>query len=287
MGGVVVRAPAKVNLHLGVHEGRDARGYHRADSLMVAVSLYDEVSVEDASALTVACGQDVGCDVERNSCWRAALAFADALGREPRVAVWVEKAIPWQSGLGGASSDAAATILGMARLWGVDEDDLRLRAAAASVGADVPFFLDPVPTLLGGVGDEPLERFPHASRLSLVLARPEGPGVSTPAAYAAFDRDPQPLPDPGPLCGLLGDGGTAAGVAARLANNLAPAALGLHPGAAACLRWLAGQEGVLGAQLTGSGSASFAVCRGAAAARAVAECARSRGIWAAAVETLG
>lgn len=286
MERVRLRAPAKVNLHLGIHAGRDERGYHRADSLMVAVGLFDEVEVAAAGSLALECEPDPGCAPEDNACWRAARVLGDAVGREPRVALRVRKRIPWRSGLGGASSDAAAVIRGMGRLWGLRDDDERLLGAAREVGADVAFFLDPRPALLGGVGDVVLERFPRAPRLELVVVRPEGEGVSTPAAYAAFDRDPQALPGPEALCGAL-RAGDAREAARHLANNLAPAALSLDPDAAGALAWLAAQPEALASQLTGSGSASFALCSDAAAARVLARRAHDEaGLWAAAAPSL-
>lgn len=285
MERVRLRAPAKVNLHLGIHAGRDGRGYHAADSLMVAVGLFDEVEVAAADALSLECRPEPGCAPEDNTCWRAARLVGDAVGREPRVAVRVRKHIPWRSGLGGASSDAAAVIRGIGRLWGLRDDDGRLREAARAVGADVAFFLDARPALLGGVGDVVRERFPRAPRLELVLVRPEGEGVSTPAAYAAFDRDPQELPSPDALCRAL-RAGDAREVARHLANNLAPAALSLDQDAAGALAWLQAQPEVVAAQLTGSGSASFALCADAGDARALVRRAQGAGLWAAAAPSL-
>lgn len=286
MERVRLHAPAKVNLHLGIHAGRDGRGYHAADSLMVAVGLFDEVEVAPSGALALECDPDPGCAPDQNTCWRAAGLLGEVVGREPRVAVRVRKHIPWRSGLGGASSDAAAVICGIGRLWGLSAEDGRLREAARAVGADVAFFLDARPALLGGVGDVVRERFPHAPRLELVLVRPEGEGVSTPAAYAAFDRDPQALPGPEGLCRAL-RAGDAREVARHLANNLAPAALSLDPAAADALAWLRAQPEAVAAQLTGSGSASFALCADAGSACALARRAQEEaGLWAVAAPSL-
>ena len=271
-------APAKVNLYLGIHEGRDARGYHAADSLMVAVSLHNRVRVEEAPAFGLLCEPALDVPPEKTVCFRAARALAEAVGREPKLHVHVARAIPDGSGFGGASSDAAAVLLCLCELWGIAPSDPRVTQAARATGADVAFFLDPVPTLLAGVGDEPVEVFDQLPTLPVALVRPLGPGVSTPAAYAAFDAAPEPLPDLEPLVAAL-RAGDAAAIAANLANNLALAARTLNPAAAEAEAWLRAQPGTLAAQITGSGAASFAICENDAAAHAIAAAANNHGYW--------
>lgn len=271
-------APAKINLYLGIHQGRDARGYHAADSLMAAVSLFNRVCVEEASAFELACKPPLDVPTEKTVCYRAVRSLAWAVGREPAVRVTVSRAIPDGSGFGGASSDAAAVLLCLCELWGIDPHDPRVVTAARATGADVAFFLDPRPTLLAGVGDEPVEVFDAVPAMPVVLARPVGEGVSTPAAYAAFDVNPQHLPSSDALCEAL-RAGDAASIAANLANNLAPAARALNAPAAEVEAWLRERPGVLGAQITGSGAASFAICESATSAQAVAKAAKAHGWW--------
>lgn len=278
---VLVRAPAKLNLHLGIHPGGDARGYHRADSLMVAVSLFDEVRVRACAAgsgLSLSLSEDVGVPVEENTAWVAAHRLCEALGRPEDYAIDVRKAIPAQSGLGGSSSDAAGVILGLCHLWGVDAGDPRVVAVARSVGADVPFFLQPRPSLLTGAGDV-LERvLPERRGLPVVLVRPSE-GVATSAAYRAFDEEPTEPRAPEAMCRAVAHGDVAAIVAA-LSNNLAPAAMRLVPACADAVSWLKAQPGVLGAQVTGSGSCAFGICAGADAAAGAATRARElHGDW--------
>ena len=83
---VVAQVPCKVNLHLGVHAGRDERGYHRVDSLMVPVALFDTVTVEDAPGLSVSFSPALSVPVERSGVWRAAALLAETLGERPSVA---------------------------------------------------------------------------------------------------------------------------------------------------------------------------------------------------------
>lgn len=270
MRSVLLTAPAKLNLHLGIYSELDERRYHRADSLMVALDLCDEVLVEQlpeatcgaAEAIEVACVPPVDVPLQKNTAYRAARALAERTGRVPNVRVTIRKHVPDQAGMGGSSSDAAAVLRALCELWDMPVEDPLVADAARAVGADVPFFLDPVPTLLVGAGDVVAEKFaPLASPLPVALIRPAGPGVSTPAAYAAFDKSPTRPADPAELCQLLRDGSPcAADVARCLANNLDPVACRLLPQVGRVRTWLLGQRGVLGGQVTGSGSCVFALC---------------------------
>lgn len=286
MQSVSLLAPAKLNLHLGIYTELDERHYHRADSLMIALDLSDEATVELAPTLEepeVACVPSVDVPAHKNTVYRAACALAQSLGRVPNVRILVRKHVPDQAGMGGSSSDAAAVLRGLCELWQVDVDDPRVFKAAQSVGADVPFFLDPVPTLLVGAGDVVAEKFaPLASPVPVVLVRPQGPGVSTPVAYATFDEAPTTPANPKALCDVLRSGNaTAADIAAHLFNNLDPVACKLLPQVAGVRSWLMEQPGVLGGQVTGSGSCVFAICESNEAAASIADAARARlDVWA-------
>lgn len=264
-------APAKINLYLGVHPQIDAEGYHRVDSVMAALELADLVELSPAPALSVACDPAVPGPPEKNSAWRAATALARELGREPAVRIRIEKRIPVQAGLGGPSSDAAAVLRGICALWDVDPADPRVAAVARGIGADVPFFLGRTPAYLAGRGDELVEAFALPAPLPVALVKPQAAGVSTPAAYRAFDTAPTPLPPLEPLLSALRTGRTAK-IPALAANNLAPAACELEPQIGAVLAWLGAQPGVLAANVCGSGACSFALCESdEAAARVTAE----------------
>ena len=282
---VTVEVPCKVNLYLGVHAERDARGYHRVDSLMVPVALCDTVIVEEASELAVSFLPALSIPVEKSGVWRAATMLAEALGREPRARVSVTRRIPGSAGLGSSSADAGAALAALAGAWGVDPLDERVVSVARRVGADVAFFLDPRPGFYVGAGDV-LERTLAAPELPVALVMPRAEGGSTPQAYAEFDRSGREPDDPSPLIAALASGNPRA-VAAGIRNNLAPAAVALCPEAGEVEHWLRGRPGVLGAQVTGSGTCSFAICESAAAADAVAAEATSRGWQSWSTKTLG
>lgn len=282
---VTVEIPCKVNLYLGVHAERDARGYHRVDSLMVPVALCDTVVVEEAPELAVSFLPALSIPVEKSGVWRAATMLAEALGQEPRAHVSVTRRIPGSAGLGSSSADAGAALAALAGVWGVDPLDERVVSVARRVGADVAFFLDPMPGFYVGAGDV-LERTLVAPELPVALVMPRAEGGSTPEAYAEFDRGGRTPDDPSPLIAALASGDPRA-IAAGLRNNLASAAVALCPEAGEVERWLRARPGVLGAQVTGSGTCSFAICESASAADAVAAEAASRGWKSWSTKTLG
>ena len=288
---VFLDAPAKVNLYLGVHTELDARGYHRVDSVMVPVGLTDFVTIEELPAEEataspsaarnlplLVCKPSARCPKRSNTAWRAARLMGKAFGRVPAVSISISKLIPAQSGLGGASADAAAVILGLCRLWGIDRTDPRVDEVARKVGADVPFFLYGGVALLRGAGDELAEQYPGFGKLPVVLVRPEGPGVSTPVAYAEFDRAPVPAAPLEPMLDALA-AGDAASVIPLLANNLDPVARRLKPELDAVRDFLAKQSGVRAVMVSGSGSCTFAIFEDERTSDEARNAAMARGWW--------
>jgi len=146
-------APAKLNISLRVF-GKRPDGLHQIRSVMVPVSLYDEVIVEQALAgISVEMDDPMVPSDERNSCHRAAVSFREWAGAPEGVRVRVRKTIPEQAGLGGGSSDAAATLKGLIALTGKSPPPETLLSLAAAVGADVPFFTLGCPALVEGFGE--------------------------------------------------------------------------------------------------------------------------------------
>ena len=156
---VRVAAPAKVNLYLGVHREPDERGYHLVDSVMASLGLADEVEVAPARELSVVCDPDAGCPARKNTCWKAVEAMDAEFGVGTGFDVRVTRRVPNQAGLGGSSSDAAATIVGVCELCDLDSSSPRVAAVARRVGADVPFFLAGGVCYLDGGGDVLRESF--------------------------------------------------------------------------------------------------------------------------------
>ena len=313
-GRITLAAPAKVNLYLGVHTQKDERGYHLVDSVMAALALCDEVTVEAARDLRVVMEPGIDVPVERSNAWKAAVRLAGAFGVPARAHIHVRQRIPMCAGLGGSSSDAGATLRGLCALWGIDVADPRVAAVARGIGADVPFFLDPRPSHLVGGGDVLAETFAGLPPLSVVLVKP-GAGVSTVESYRDFDRDPVPEGDLEALLAALralpaeGDRhadendwhaaeddrctaeddrrAAAASVLAHASNNLDPVACRLLPADAEIKAWLAAQSGTSSVLVTGSGSCVFAVADTPARAESIAADARARGWWSCATEFAG
>lgn len=187
----VAPAYAKINLHLGIYPHNVGEsGYHRADSVMAALELADVVTLsynEHAQQNTVV--MDAGPDVamKDNTAFRALEAMCQTFHKQPAYTVTIQKHIPAQAGLGGSSSDAATTIKLLCKFWGIDALDERVVRVAQSIGADVAFFLHPIPAYLNGVGATLQESFEHVPPIPCVIVRPQA-GVSTPVAYRLFDE---------------------------------------------------------------------------------------------------
>lgn len=290
-GHQTIKIPCKVNLHLGIHAQKDQRGYHKVDSLMVPVALYDTVVVDDAPELTVTHEPQLCVLPERTTTWKAAVLLANKLGISPDVSIDVQVHIPEKAGLGGSSADAAATLYLLAQRWGVDPLDPLVVEVAKAVGADVAFFLDPRPSLMLGAGDTLVETYASTVDAPLAIVLPAETGVVTKEAYDQFDMSPIAPESYENLSALLRDAGNSGAasdqatageqliqqVAGLLFNNLAPAAKSLKPQVAEVEEWLKAQSGVLGAQVSGSGSSSFALCESQDAADAIAAAAQAKG----------
>jgi len=228
---------------------------------MVPVSLYDDVTVEEAPA-----GISVECDAPgvptdaANSCHKAAALFL-AWARTPAgVRIRIRKAIPAESGLGGGSSDAAAALKGLIALTGMHPPPDALLAMAIRVGADVPFFLSGGAALVEGFGER-LTPLPWNVPFHAVVVRPAF-GLSTREGYARLGRGPGDLPPRAPVPSFR----TFSDVAAVVRNDF-EAAWGLtHPEIAAIRRELV-SAGAAAAGLSGSGSAVFGLFTSEGAAR--------------------
>jgi len=279
-GGVTVVAPAKLNLSLAVLSRRPD-GFHEIESLMVPVSLADtlhvrrrvepgvELSLTYGPSLTAgpaaALARAIPTD-GRNLVVRAAEALAREAGVETGLAITLVKNVPSEAGLGGGSSDAAATIAAAARLWRLDWSRERLAAIGATIGSDVPWFFAAGPAIASGRGEhiEPVAELPA---FAAVIACP-ATGLSTAAVYARCVPDPSRRGDARRLVAALATGDLAA-AAPFMTNALEPPARALSPDVDAVLAALA-EAGGVAPRLTGSGSACFALVPTAAEAEVVA-----------------
>ncbi|TKJ18780.1 4-(cytidine 5'-diphospho)-2-C-methyl-D-erythritol kinase [Blastococcus sp. CCUG 61487] len=291
MTAVTARAPAKINVHLAVGPLR-ADGFHELRTVYLAVSLFDTVTARpgDGLALTVTgegTGAAEGADAvptdRRNLVWRAAELLAEHAGVPADAQLEVAKSIPAAAGLAGGSADAAAALVALDALWGTRADRADLLALAARLGSDVPF------SLLGGVA----LGTGRGEQLTPVLARRSwhwvlgiaGEGLSTPSVYAELDRlrDDGRVPDGAdllpaePVMAALRSG-PAIALAAALANDLQPAAVGLRPALRRALR-VATDAGALGALVSGSGPTVAALAEDEQAAVGLAAAMAGEGVF--------
>lgn len=258
---VQVRAFAKINLTLRVL-GRRPDGYHELRTVFQSLTLHDLLTFEAATgALQIRC-DDPECPTDgRNLVWKAAELLWRAGGRRgvPRgLQISIRKRIPMQAGLGGGSSDAAAALRALAPLWAPRLGADHLVRLAASLGADVPFFLVGGTALGLERGDRLFPLLPSA-RSWVVLAQPDC-RVSTADAYRWFDAQP------------LRRGRTADGLYGEERNDLEGPVAIRYPAITRVVRALKGR-GARWAAMSGSGSVCFGLfpTRGAAfdAARAL------------------
>lgn len=276
---LALEAPAKINLGLRVCDRRPD-GYHLIESLFVPLELADRLYVEvrgregapEAVSLAVSgeCANGVPSG-PTNLVARAARAFLEAAGRaDLRLGIRLEKRIPAEAGLGGGSSDAGAVLRALSALLPGAVAPAALAAAALRLGADVPFFLDPRPAIVRGIGER-IEPVAEMAALGLLLVHP-GAGLSTAAVYAAFDAlDGALTPrSPGPTVGPPGGRLAPDALAALLENDLEPAAVRLCPALVSLRRRIAA-AGALAVGMSGSGPTLFGVFADEAAAGRAAE----------------
>ncbi|MEE8476571.1 MAG: 4-(cytidine 5'-diphospho)-2-C-methyl-D-erythritol kinase [Myxococcota bacterium] len=299
-------APAKVNLGLRI-TGQRPDGNHELESVFLPLDLGDEVELEvaparlSAVALTLHPGPVEGVPGDAsNLAYRAAEAFLEVAGRAGcigSVRIRLHKRIPAAAGLGGGSSDAGVVLRSLARLFPAALSAKALGELALDLGADVPFFLDPRPARVSGIGEriEPLTGWPA---FSLVLANPGLP-LATAEVFRVFDSlhldrclERAPL-DPRLLS--LGPGPTRTGVDATpalawshlLENDLESAAIRLCPPVARLREQLRG-AGARAVGMSGSGPTLFGIFEDReAAAAGLARADFQPPVWARVAITLG
>ena len=182
-----LRAFAKVNLTLEVI-GKREDGYHNVNTVLQTVDLADIVVISAADELVVDCDQ-ADLSGESNLAWHAATALAAGAGISPEAHVRIEKRIPVAAGLGGGSADAAATLVGLNRWWGLGLSGDELAQVAAGLGSDVPFLLTGGTALGSGRGDEITRLPPLPATDTLLVAPAASIDAKTPAMYRALRPD--------------------------------------------------------------------------------------------------
>lgn len=277
-----LRAAAKVNLTLEVL-GKREDGYHELVTILQAVALSDRLILEDAATVALTTTDAKLPADEGNLVWQAAALLRNAAGVARGVQITLDKRIPVAAGLGGGSSDAAATLLGLNRLWGLRWTAKQLSELAVRLGIDVPFFLRGGRTLATGRG-ELFQSLPSTRGFALVLANPNI-ALSTREVYG---RVPPTLRGDGSRARALITAlatGNSSSLAANLYNDLESVVEPLCPAVGQIKRALV-EAGALGAVMSGSGPTVLGVARSFDHARQIRSRV-SRGSWSCwAVRTL-
>ena len=251
----IVRANAKVNLLLDILGVLD-NGYHSLYMIMQSVDLYDTVTVslDAAKGIRLYCEAPyIPCD-ERNTAYRAAVAFFETAGIEIGAQIRIEKRIPMAAGLAGGSADAAAVLYALNDLAGRPLTAEQLSAVGVMVGADIPFCLEGGTVLAQDIGGV-LSPLPPLSNCHIVLAKP-AQGVTTKEAYEAYDaawwichpKNPQML-----SAAVRGD----LKEIARFCENVFEQVIDIPR--RADIKYIMREEGAIAACMTGSGSTVFGI----------------------------
>lgn len=293
-GRRVLEAPGKINLGLSI-VGRRADGYHLLESFFAPLELADtvELALEPSGSGVELSLEDAAADVPagaQNLAVRAARAFVEAAGGCGAVRIRLVKRIPSGGGLGGGSSDAALVLRALDELAPGRVAAERLAALALSLGADVPYFLDPRPAWVSGIGER-IEPWPGVPALPLLLANP-GEALATAEVFRQFATGDGALT--GGAAGstmrsllevLARRGLSTEAFVAELArhpeglrNDLLGAATGLCPSIAFLLQQLR-ELGASHVGMSGSGATVYGLFGAEAAAEEALERGRRRGLF--------
>ncbi len=258
-----IRAPAKVNLRLRVI-GKRNDGYHLLDTIMVPISLFDEVEIKKLGAfrkerlgkgiqIELTCNDPLVPRGDKNLVYRAAFSLLHDAGLKESISIRLRKRIPVGAGLGGGSSDAAATLIGLNRLFRLNLSQRKLRELALGLGSDVPFFLTPGAKRARGIGER-LTLLKRLPALWLVLLYP-GFAVSTAWVYGNYGATLTKLRTNTSIPSSLT---SSTKIAALMTNDLESVTLRRYPVIGALKEELA-RVGAVGVLMSGSGSSVFGI----------------------------
>ena len=263
MQALTIEACAKINLYLKI-TGRRPDGYHLLESLMQSVTLSDivDVSIDKSSSgiFLEADQKNIPLD-QKNTCFRAAEKWLEASGEKMLVRIKLQKRIPSEAGLGGASADAAAVLKALNQMSDNPLSAIQLNNIAAETGADVPFCLNGGLAFCEGIGEkitalEPLEQKP------LIIIKPSF-GLSTPAVFSYIDANKSCLNERKNISGNMKTIATAkqkkwSDLSNYARNEMQFAATQMKPELEYYIRLLESEDSLL-ALMSGSGTSIFAI----------------------------
>ena len=257
MDKLELKALAKINLGLDVL-GRRENGYHDVRMVMQTIHLYDDVILEKTKEPGIHLETNLSylpVD-ENNIAYKAAKLLQDEFGIAEGIHIQLKKYIPVAAGMAGGSTNAAAVLFGMNRMYGLGLTEQQLKDRGVKLGADVPYCIMRGTVLAEGIG-EILTPLPPMPKCYVLIAKP-GLSVSTKIVYEKFDalKDVE-HPDIDRL--MLGlENGKLAEVASSMGNVLEGVTIGLYP-VIENIKQVMIQEGALNAMMSGSGPTVFGI----------------------------
>ncbi len=279
MREVRLRAFCKINLALEILGRRDD-GYHELRTIFQAVSLADEISVRPLGETRIEIAVPGGGAPEgpENLCWRAAEAYREARGWPDGARIELTKRVPSGAGLGGGSSDAAATLMALTELDSAPLEWEALREIAVELGSDVAFFLM-TGTALGSGRGERLQALPLLPPCWILLTKPQF-GISTVEAYGMLaGGDYSHGEAVGRMAALLEGRADIEQIARQVRNDFSRALVERWPELGE-LRGRLAEGGALAAEITGSGSAVFGIFRDRDTGEGIGRALAAKGYWA-------
>ena len=257
MDTIRLKARAKINLGLDVVRRRED-GYHEVKMVMQMLRLYDQIDIEKTqeSGIFVRSNLSFLPTDERNIAYKAAKVMIDQFGLEQGVIIRIEKHIPVAAGMAGGSTDCAAVLYGMNKLFGLRLNQKKLRELGVKLGADVPYCLMRQTALSEGIGEILTPISPHQD-CPFLIAKPSV-SVSTRHVYEHLKLDEQTMhPDIDGIVTALADGDLY-GVTDRMANVLETVTVPEHPVIDEIKKQMMA-SGAVNALMSGSGPTVFGI----------------------------
>lgn len=266
-----LKAYGKINLGLDVVRKRED-GYHEVRMIMQTVNLYDKITMEKNGEGEIRTETNLPYvpDGEGNLAYRAAKLLADEFGITDGVTIKIKKCIPVAAGMAGGSTDAAAVLVGMNRLFSLGLSKKELMKRGVKLGADVPYCIMRGTALSEGIG-EILTELPPAPQCHILLAKPQV-SVSTKAVYGklrANELTPDQHPDIDGMAEAI-KSSDLDGVIARLGNVLETVTIPDHP-EIGTIKQIMMEHGADGALMSGSGPTVFGIFKDEEAAKNACE----------------
>jgi 4-diphosphocytidyl-2-C-methyl-D-erythritol kinase len=277
-----MRSRCKINLCLEIL-GRRGDGFHELRTVFQTVSLADELTIEvGGDGIRVRAPEGGAPEGPENLCWQAAEAYRELRGWPDGASITLRKRVPSGAGLGGGSSNAAATLVALAELDEQPPAADELKRIAAKLGSDIAFFLEGGTALGSGRGEQ-IERLPAAEGLNIVLAMPdlhvstgEAYGLLAPGDFTDGSRVER-------MAEAIRRGADASEIATHIHNGFRRAVTQRWSAVADALRAI-DEAGAMRAEISGSGAACFGLFADETSAAKAAEELAGRGMWAVSAE---